>query len=239
MATLLRLPSKDRYRIQFAAADVSLVANREKTVPRQWINREGNGITREMTDYLTPLMEERYRCCTGTAFLNISPYLLNKSQGHIYKARNTYIKPGVHIIKPGTHIKENRVGSSPYPILQKFNLFFPVHRYLEAGNQFIITFFTQIKMMDLSVLLRKIIPCMVNTDTSFPDDSMLHHQLFPQQLHIIVSSCPFYCTFSYEPSPFSVIVSFHSFPYLPLKEKKERNVRFLSIIYIKYSHFKW
>ena len=33
MATLLRLPSKDRYRIQFAAADVSLVANREKTVP--------------------------------------------------------------------------------------------------------------------------------------------------------------------------------------------------------------
>lgn len=57
MATLLRLPSKDRYRIQFASADVSLVANREKTVPRQWINREGNGITREMTDYLTPLME--------------------------------------------------------------------------------------------------------------------------------------------------------------------------------------
>ena len=46
-----------RYRIQFAAADVSLVANREKTVPRHWINREGNGITREMTDYLTPLME--------------------------------------------------------------------------------------------------------------------------------------------------------------------------------------
>lgn len=57
MATLLRLPSKDRYRIQFAATDVSLVANREKTVPRHWINREGNGITREMTDYLTPLME--------------------------------------------------------------------------------------------------------------------------------------------------------------------------------------
>ena len=57
MATLLRLPSKDRYRIQFAAADVSLVANREKTVPRQWINRSGNDITREMTDYLTPLME--------------------------------------------------------------------------------------------------------------------------------------------------------------------------------------
>ena len=57
MATLLRLPSKDRYRIQFAAADVSLVANREKTVPRQWINRSGNDITREMTDYLTPLIE--------------------------------------------------------------------------------------------------------------------------------------------------------------------------------------
>ena len=57
MATLLRMPSKDRYRIQFAAADVSLVANRERTVPRQWINRSGNDITREMTDYLTPLME--------------------------------------------------------------------------------------------------------------------------------------------------------------------------------------
>ena len=57
MATLLRLPSKGRYRIQFTAADVSLVANREKTVPRQWINREGNDITQEMTDYLTPLIE--------------------------------------------------------------------------------------------------------------------------------------------------------------------------------------
>lgn len=57
MAALRRLPSKDRYRIQFTAADVSLVANREKTVPRQWINPEGNDITREMTDYLTPLIE--------------------------------------------------------------------------------------------------------------------------------------------------------------------------------------
>ena len=30
-----------------------------KDSPRHWINREGNGITREMTDYLTPLMEGR------------------------------------------------------------------------------------------------------------------------------------------------------------------------------------
>ena len=57
MATLLRLRLKGPLPIQFASADVSLVANREKTVPRQWINREGNGITREMTDYLTPLLE--------------------------------------------------------------------------------------------------------------------------------------------------------------------------------------
>lgn len=57
MATLHRLPAKDHYRIQFTTADVAMVANREKTVPREWINTEGNDITREMDEYLAPLIE--------------------------------------------------------------------------------------------------------------------------------------------------------------------------------------
>ena len=36
--------------------DLSLVANTEKKVPREWINEEGNGVTQEFVDYALPLI---------------------------------------------------------------------------------------------------------------------------------------------------------------------------------------
>ena len=37
--------------------DLSLVANTEKKVPREWINAEGNGVTQGFIDYCLPLIQ--------------------------------------------------------------------------------------------------------------------------------------------------------------------------------------
>ena len=37
--------------------DISQVANKEKKVPEEWINNEGNGVKQEMLDYLKPLIQ--------------------------------------------------------------------------------------------------------------------------------------------------------------------------------------
>lgn len=44
------------YGIQFSQIPVSMVANQEKTVPAEWINRDGNDVTKAMMNYLTPLV---------------------------------------------------------------------------------------------------------------------------------------------------------------------------------------
>lgn len=45
------------YKAEFKAVDVSTVANKVKTVPREWINERGNDITPEFIDYLKPLIQ--------------------------------------------------------------------------------------------------------------------------------------------------------------------------------------
>ena len=35
---------------------MGVVANSEKTVPRHWINADGNDVTKEMLEYLKPLV---------------------------------------------------------------------------------------------------------------------------------------------------------------------------------------
>mgnify|MGYP000817497335 CR=1 FL=1 len=37
--------------------DLSLVANTEKKVPREWINAEGNGVEQPFIDYVLPLIQ--------------------------------------------------------------------------------------------------------------------------------------------------------------------------------------
>lgn len=55
-ATLKRT-SDIPYSVEYSTEDVSVVANTEKTVPRSWINEEGNDVTEDMVNYLHPLIE--------------------------------------------------------------------------------------------------------------------------------------------------------------------------------------
>lgn len=56
MAVLKRI-ANEPYEVIFDSIPVSEVANREKKVPREWINKEGNDITKELWDYMYPLIQ--------------------------------------------------------------------------------------------------------------------------------------------------------------------------------------
>ncbi len=45
------------YQVETFAYDIHQIANGEKTVPREWINAQGNDITKELLDYLKPLIQ--------------------------------------------------------------------------------------------------------------------------------------------------------------------------------------
>ena len=50
------------YRVTTRAIRVSKVANQVRSVPRAWINAEGNGVTEECIDYLLPLIQGEVKC---------------------------------------------------------------------------------------------------------------------------------------------------------------------------------
>lgn len=45
------------YLVRYGTEDVSVVANRERPVPRSWINERGNDVNPEMLEYLRPLVK--------------------------------------------------------------------------------------------------------------------------------------------------------------------------------------
>lgn len=55
--TAIRRISNEPYTVEYITVPVSKVANKEKTIPREWINPEGNDVTQELVDYLQPLIE--------------------------------------------------------------------------------------------------------------------------------------------------------------------------------------
>jgi 6-phosphofructokinase 1 len=55
MAAIKRI-SNSPYKIECISVPVSEVANKEKTVPLEWVTSEGNDITKEFLDYLEPLI---------------------------------------------------------------------------------------------------------------------------------------------------------------------------------------
>lgn len=55
MASIKRI-SNDPYQWIIEPADISEVANRSKSIPRDWINRAGNDITDKLEEYLRPLI---------------------------------------------------------------------------------------------------------------------------------------------------------------------------------------
>lgn len=48
--------SNDPYRVTYGAVCAKEIANKEKAIPREWINERGNYVTDEMFTYLTPLV---------------------------------------------------------------------------------------------------------------------------------------------------------------------------------------
>lgn len=56
MSSLKRM-NKEKYQVTFHGVDIAEVANQEKKVPVSWINEDGNGVTKEMYDYLMPLIQ--------------------------------------------------------------------------------------------------------------------------------------------------------------------------------------
>ena len=47
---------KDRYSVTVKPVSIDLVANKTKNVPMEFINKDGNNVTKECIDYLTPLV---------------------------------------------------------------------------------------------------------------------------------------------------------------------------------------
>lgn len=61
MSSLQRIPGKE-YKVEYTVTDICEVANREKKVPREWMNAAHNGVTQEMVDYLLPLVQGEIFC---------------------------------------------------------------------------------------------------------------------------------------------------------------------------------
>ena len=57
MITLKRL-SNEPYIVRYDIGDLSQIANKEKTVPLEWITKNGTDVSQEMIDYLRPLVLE-------------------------------------------------------------------------------------------------------------------------------------------------------------------------------------
>ena len=60
MAVIERI-SDDPYMSTTGVYDVHRIANGEKVVPREWINKEGNYVTEEFLDYVRPLIQGNYQ----------------------------------------------------------------------------------------------------------------------------------------------------------------------------------
>ncbi|MGX8707757.1 MAG: 6-phosphofructokinase [Bacteroidales bacterium] len=58
----LRRVSDAPYQVVYEGVDIQQVANAEKKVPQEWINAEGNGVTKECIEYLRPLVQGEMTC---------------------------------------------------------------------------------------------------------------------------------------------------------------------------------
>lgn len=56
MASLTRV-SDTPYTVEYSGVDIQKIANKEKKIPREWINEAGNGVKEELITYLTPLVQ--------------------------------------------------------------------------------------------------------------------------------------------------------------------------------------
>ena len=57
---VIKRVSDDPYQSTTSVFDVHRIANDEKIVPRNWINKAGNYVTEEFLDYVRPLIQGHY-----------------------------------------------------------------------------------------------------------------------------------------------------------------------------------
>ena len=80
MVTLQRI-SDDPYQCTTAVKDVHKIANDEKCVPREWINKDGTYVTDEFITYVRPLIQG-----------DVSPVMVDGIPRHLYTPRELYKK---------------------------------------------------------------------------------------------------------------------------------------------------
>ena len=56
MVAFTRLPDAP-YRIDYELKDVHLICNQEKTVPLEWITKDGSDVSQDFIDYALPLIQ--------------------------------------------------------------------------------------------------------------------------------------------------------------------------------------
>ena len=49
--------SNSPYTVEYTYSPISQIANEAKSIPREWIDEEGNNVTRELIDYIRPLIQ--------------------------------------------------------------------------------------------------------------------------------------------------------------------------------------
>lgn len=53
--------SDDPYMAKTGIYDVHRIANEEKVVPRSWMNKDANYVTKDFVDYISPLIQGDYQ----------------------------------------------------------------------------------------------------------------------------------------------------------------------------------
>ena len=66
--------SDDPYQRTTEVKDVHKIANDEKLVPREWLNKEGDYVTDEFVSYVRPLIQG-----------DVSPIMVDGIPRHLYK----------------------------------------------------------------------------------------------------------------------------------------------------------
>jgi hypothetical protein len=104
--------SDDPYMSAAGIYDVHKIANNEKLVPRSWVNREGNYVTREFIDYVEPLIQGDYQ-----------PFMVNASGAETVGKYETVEKMGG--FHRNGHMSGSWLGISVYSVPTRF---------MDAGN---------------------------------------------------------------------------------------------------------
>ena len=80
MVVLQRI-SDDPYQCSTAVKDVHKIANDEKLVPRNWVNKSGTYVTDEFINYVEPLIQG-----------DVSPVMVDGIPRHLYSPKELYRK---------------------------------------------------------------------------------------------------------------------------------------------------